>query len=115
MNHPLHLLTAITATAALGACGNKALPPPATDVSPSASSTAPPPAASMPPAIPAQPPTGTNPAETSKDSAATNPKGTGRARASVVSVGQAWHPGPEAMAALPYFGHRPAPIPGLSS
>lgn len=76
MNHPLHLLIAITATAALGACGDKALPPPATDVSPSASSTAPPPAASMPPAIPAQPPTGTNPAETSKDSAATNPKGT---------------------------------------
>jgi hypothetical protein len=76
MNHPLHLLIAIAATAALVACGDKAPPPSATDVSPSASSTAPPPAASTPPAIPAQPPTEMNPAETARDSAATNPQGT---------------------------------------
>ena len=76
MSRPLHLLIAVTATAALVACGDKASPPPATDVSPSVSSTAPPPAASTPPAIPAQSPTGMNPAETARDSAATDPKGT---------------------------------------
>ncbi len=75
MNRPLHLLIAITATAALVACGDKAPPPPATDVSPTASSTPPAPAASTPPAIPAQP-TEMKPAGTARDSAATNPKGT---------------------------------------
>jgi hypothetical protein len=63
-------LIAIVTAAALISCGDKASPPPQTNLSPPVSST--------PPAITTPPPTatGTNPAETARDSAATNPKET---------------------------------------
>ena len=72
----LYPLIAIAAAAVLVACGDKASPPPQTNVSPTVSGAVPPPAASTPPAIPTPPSTApaTNPAATAKDSAATNPK-----------------------------------------
>ncbi|MFO1324482.1 MAG: hypothetical protein U1F15_10485 [Burkholderiales bacterium] len=68
MIRPLIPLFAIAAAAALVACGDKPSPPMQTNVSP---------AVSTPPAVLTPPPTaaGTNPAETAKDTAATNPKG----------------------------------------
>jgi hypothetical protein len=78
MIRPIHLLIAIAPTVVLVACGDKPAPPPQTNVSPAVASTPPSSPASTTPAIPTPPPTaaGTNPAETAKDSAATNPKGT---------------------------------------
>ena len=74
MIHPLHLLIAITAAAALVACGDKpSSPPPQANVVPPVSSTPALAPASTSPAIPTPPQTGTNPAETARDSAATNP------------------------------------------
>ncbi len=76
MSRPLHLLIAITAAAAIVACGDKPSPPPQTNVVPPVSSAPPPAAASTSPAIPPAPTaTGVNPAETARDSAATNPRG----------------------------------------
>ena len=76
MIRPLHLLIAIAVAAALAACGDKPSPPPQSTVSPLVSSAPPPPAAGTPPAISTPPSLGTgmNPAETARDSAATNPK-----------------------------------------
>lgn len=75
MIRPLHLLIAITAAAALVACGDKPSSPPQTNVSPPASSSPPPPPAGTPPALSTlrSMGPGANPAETARDSAATNP------------------------------------------
>ena len=72
----LRLMIAITAAAALVACGDKPSLSPQTNVSPPVSSAPPADTLSTPPAIPTLPPTGTAPnlAETARDSAATNPK-----------------------------------------
>ncbi len=77
MIRPFLPLFAIAAVAALVACGDKPSPPAQTNVAPPVSSAAPAPAVSTPPAVPTPPPTatGTSPAETAKDTAATNPKG----------------------------------------
>lgn len=77
MIRKLYPLFAITATVALVACGDKPSPASQTNVSPPVPSASPAPAASTPPAVPTPPPTatGTSPAETAKDTAATNPKG----------------------------------------
>ena len=72
MIRPIYPLIAIAAAAALVACGDKPSPPPQTNVSPPVSSASPPPAAST---LPAPAITGVNPAETARDSAATNPRG----------------------------------------
>ena len=76
MIRPLHLLIAITAAAALVACSDKPSSPAQTNVSPPASSAPPPPAAGTPPAVSTLPSmgAGANPAETARDSAATNPQ-----------------------------------------
>jgi hypothetical protein len=78
MIRPIHLLVAIATMAALVACGDKPPPPLQGNVSPPVSSAAPSPPTSTPPAIPTPSPTatGTHPAETATDSAATYPKGT---------------------------------------
>ncbi len=72
----VHLLAAITVAAALVACGDKPSSPPQISVSPPASSVPPPPAAGTPPALSTLPSmgAGANPAETARDSAATNPQ-----------------------------------------
>jgi len=76
MIRPLHLLIAITAAAALVACSDKPSSPPQANVSPPASSAPPPPAAGTPPPLSTLPSmgAGASPAETARDSAATNPQ-----------------------------------------
>jgi len=76
MNRPFHLLITITAAAVLVACSDKPSSSPQTNVSPPASSASPLPAAGTPPALSTLPSMGAaaNPAETARDSAATNPQ-----------------------------------------
>ena len=74
MIRPLYPLIAIAAAVALVACGDKPSPPPQTNVAPPVSSAPPLAAASTSPAIPTPPQAGTNPTETGRDSAVTNPR-----------------------------------------
>ena len=76
MIRPFHLLITITAAAALVACSDKPSSSPQTNVSPPASSAPPLPAAGTPPALSTLPSMGAaaKPAETARDSAATNPQ-----------------------------------------
>jgi hypothetical protein len=77
MIRPFHAWLAIAAAASLVACGDKP-PAPAQTGAATAIPGAPPPPAGMPEAVPVPPAPGpaANPAETSRDSASTNPKGT---------------------------------------
>jgi hypothetical protein len=76
MIRPFHLLITVTAAAALVACSDKPSSPPQTNFAPPASSAAPLPAAATPPALSTPPSMDAkaNPAETARDSAATNPQ-----------------------------------------
>jgi hypothetical protein len=76
MFRPFHLLITIAAAAALVACSDKLSSPPQTNVSPPASSAPLLPAAGTPPPLSTLPSmgAGANPAETARDSAATNPQ-----------------------------------------